>query len=144
MIHDWNPQTAPTWVTCVPSLRHPDLVPNFANHLAAALGLPFPMVIAKTDARPEQKTDDLVSADAVEILRACKPVIDENRLQRLLARGFLLSQVIERWQARHLRGQPCRCRLPPTLESATARKRTCRHLWLWRYESAGFWRTDWK
>jgi hypothetical protein len=100
MIHDRNPQPAPTWVTCVPSLRHPDLVPNFANHLAAALGLPFPMVIAKTDARPEQKTDDLVSADAVEILRACKPVIDGNRLQRLLARGFLLSQVIERWQAR--------------------------------------------
>jgi ATP-dependent DNA helicase RecQ len=47
---------SPTWVTCVPSLRHPDLVPNFAQRLAAALGLPFHMVIAKTDARPEQKT----------------------------------------------------------------------------------------
>jgi len=56
MIHEWNPQPAPTWVTCVPSLRHPDLVPNFAQRLAAALGLPFYMVIAKTDARPEQKT----------------------------------------------------------------------------------------
>lgn len=100
MIHDWNPQTAPTWVTCVPSLRHPYLVPNFAFRLAAVLVLPFHMVIAKTDARPEQKTYDLVSADAVKILRACRPVIDENRLQRLLARGFLLSQVIERWQAR--------------------------------------------
>jgi DNA processing protein len=43
---------------------------------------------------------DLVSPDAVEILRACQPVIDESRLQRLLGRGFLLSQVIERWQAR--------------------------------------------
>jgi len=56
MIQEWNPQPAPTWVTCVPSLRHPDLVPNFAQRLAAALGLPFHMVIAKTDARPEQKT----------------------------------------------------------------------------------------
>lgn len=56
MIQAWNPQPAPTWVTCVPSLRHPDLVPNFAQRLAAALGLPFHMVIAKTDARPEQKT----------------------------------------------------------------------------------------
>lgn len=56
MIHDWNPQPNPTWVTCIPSLRHPELVPNFAQRLAAALGLPFRMVIAKTDARPEQKT----------------------------------------------------------------------------------------
>ncbi|MFV8528772.1 RecQ family ATP-dependent DNA helicase [Ralstonia pseudosolanacearum] len=56
MIQEWNPQPAPTWVTCVPSLRHPDLVPNFTQRLAAALGLPFHMVIAKTDARPEQKT----------------------------------------------------------------------------------------
>lgn len=43
---------------------------------------------------------DLVSPDAAEILRACQPVIDQSRLQRLLGRGFLLSQVIERWQAR--------------------------------------------
>lgn len=56
MIKEWNPQPSPTWVTCVPSLRHPELVPNFAQRLAAALGLPFHMVIAKKDARPEQKT----------------------------------------------------------------------------------------
>jgi len=56
MIQKWNPQPGPTWVTCVPSLRRPELVPNFAQRLAAALGLPFHRVIAKTDARPEQKT----------------------------------------------------------------------------------------
>nr|WP_204377172.1 RecQ family ATP-dependent DNA helicase [Xanthomonas nasturtii] len=56
MIQEWSPQPGPNWVTCVPSLRHPALVPNFAQRLAAALGLPFHMVIAKTDARPEQKT----------------------------------------------------------------------------------------
>lgn len=56
MIQEWNPQPAPTWVTCVPSLRHPDLVPSFAQRLADALDLPFHLVIAKTDARPEQKT----------------------------------------------------------------------------------------
>lgn len=56
MVREWNPQPKPTWVTCVPSLRHPDLVPNFAKRLAAALGLPFHMVITKTDNRPEQKT----------------------------------------------------------------------------------------
>lgn len=56
MIHEWNPRPSPTWVTCVPSLRHPELVPHFARRLAVALGLPFHMAIAKTDARPEQKT----------------------------------------------------------------------------------------
>lgn len=56
MIHEWNPSPAPTWVTSVPSLRHPDLVPNFARRLADGLGLPFYSVIEKTDERPEQKT----------------------------------------------------------------------------------------
>ncbi|MFZ6848089.1 DNA-processing protein DprA [Undibacterium sp. RuRC25W] len=48
----------------------------------------------------QRQPADLVSPDAVDLLRACQPVIDEARLQRLLGRGFLLSQVIERWQAR--------------------------------------------
>ncbi len=56
LIQEWNPQPAPAWVTCVPSLRHPDLVPDFARRLAAALGLPFHAALQKTDNRPEQKT----------------------------------------------------------------------------------------
>lgn len=48
----------------------------------------------------QRQPADLLSSDAAEILRACQPVIDESRLQKLLGRGFLLSQVIERWQAR--------------------------------------------
>ena len=48
----------------------------------------------------QRQPADLVSQEATEILRACQPVIDESRLQKLLGRGFLLSQVIERWQAR--------------------------------------------
>ena len=56
MVRDWNPQPAPTWVTCIPSLRHPDLVPKFTQRLATALGLPFYAVLTKTDPRPEQKT----------------------------------------------------------------------------------------
>lgn len=48
----------------------------------------------------QRQPADLVSPDAAETLRACQPVIDESRLLRLLGRGFLLSQVIERWQAR--------------------------------------------
>jgi predicted Rossmann fold nucleotide-binding protein DprA/Smf involved in DNA uptake len=48
----------------------------------------------------QRQPADLISPDAGEILRACQPIIDESRLRRLLGRGFLLSQVIERWQAR--------------------------------------------
>jgi DNA processing protein len=48
----------------------------------------------------QRQPADLVSPDAAELLRVCQPVIDEARLQRLLGRGFLLSQVVERWQAR--------------------------------------------
>ena len=56
LVREWNPQPGPVWVTCIPSLRHPDLVPDFARRLAAALGLPFDAVLEKTDNRPEQKT----------------------------------------------------------------------------------------
>lgn len=43
---------------------------------------------------------DLVSTDAAETLSTCQPLIEEGRLQRLLGRGFQLSQVVERWRAR--------------------------------------------
>ena len=55
MVREWNPQPAPAWVTCIPSLRHPDLVPDFARRLAEALGFPFEAVITKIDDRPEQR-----------------------------------------------------------------------------------------
>jgi DNA processing protein len=48
----------------------------------------------------QRQPADLVSPDPVDLLRSCQPLIDESRLQRLLGRGFLLSQVLDRWQAR--------------------------------------------
>jgi ATP-dependent DNA helicase RecQ len=56
LVQKWNPQPPPAWVTCIPSLRHPDLVPDIARRLAVALNLPFHIVLEKTDDRPEQKT----------------------------------------------------------------------------------------
>ncbi len=41
LVENWKPDPAPTWVTAVPSLRRPELVPEFAERLAAALGLPY-------------------------------------------------------------------------------------------------------
>lgn len=48
----------------------------------------------------QRQPADLTLPDATEILHACNPVIDEHRLQKLLGRGFLLSQAIDRWQTR--------------------------------------------
>lgn len=48
----------------------------------------------------KQQPGDLLSLDAAEIMHSCQPIIDESRLQKLLGRGFLLSQAVERWQAR--------------------------------------------
>ena len=55
LLEEWRPDPAPAWVTCVPSRRHPDLVPDFARRLARALGLPLEPVLVKTADRPEQK-----------------------------------------------------------------------------------------
>ena len=55
MVRSWGPQPAPVWVTCIPSRRHPNLVPDFARRLAGALNLPFHPVLAKADDRPAQK-----------------------------------------------------------------------------------------
>ncbi len=48
----------------------------------------------------QRQPSDLLSPGASELVRMCEPVIDPSRLGRLLERGFLLSQVIERWQSR--------------------------------------------
>ncbi len=55
MVRSWAPQPLPAWVTCIPSRRHPGLVADFARRLAAALNLPFHLVLEKTDDRPPQK-----------------------------------------------------------------------------------------
>ena len=51
----WRPNPSPGWVTCVPSLNHPVLVPDFAARLAARLRLPFQAVIWKTRSNEPQK-----------------------------------------------------------------------------------------
>jgi ATP-dependent DNA helicase RecQ len=51
----WKPTPPPEWVTAVPSLRHPDLVPHFAARLAAWLDLPYHRALAQVRPIPEQK-----------------------------------------------------------------------------------------
>ena len=50
----WRPSPAPTWVTFVPSLRHPELMSDFARRLAAMLGLACEAVLVKVrDTSPQ-------------------------------------------------------------------------------------------
>ncbi len=49
----WKPSLQ--WVTCVPSQRHSELVPNFASRLAEALRLPFKQVVVKVRNNEPQK-----------------------------------------------------------------------------------------
>ncbi|MCF7919058.1 MAG: phosphoribosyltransferase [Candidatus Cloacimonetes bacterium] len=45
------------WVTCIPSNKHPELVPDFAQRLADALHLPFAAAVKSTGLKKhDQKT----------------------------------------------------------------------------------------
>ena len=54
-IDRWKPDPSPTWVTCVPSMNHPQLVPDFARRVATILELPFLDAITKKKANQPQK-----------------------------------------------------------------------------------------
>lgn len=54
----WKLDPMPTWVTCIPSNRHPELVPSFAKRLADKLGLPFIPVIDKLEETAPQKEQE--------------------------------------------------------------------------------------
>ena len=56
LVRQWKPDPKPEWVTCIPSLRHAQLVPDFARRLADKLGLRFFPVFDQTENRPEQKS----------------------------------------------------------------------------------------
>lgn len=51
----WQPNPAPQWVCCVPSLNHTELVPDFARRLAARLKLPFLDAVYKVKNNQPQK-----------------------------------------------------------------------------------------
>lgn len=52
----WLPHPAPSWVCCVPSLGHPNLVPDFSQKLATVLKIPFISVVNKVIANQPQKS----------------------------------------------------------------------------------------
>ena len=94
MIQEWSPQPAPVWVTCVPSRRHPKLVKDFAERLAAGLGLPFRAALVRTDARPEQKA----MANSVQQARNVEGSLAVEQSQMLLGQVLLVDDMVDsRW-----------------------------------------------
>ncbi|MBV9597537.1 MAG: RecQ family ATP-dependent DNA helicase [Chloroflexi bacterium] len=55
VLNRWRPSPGPTWVTCVPSLTHPDLVPDLARRVAERLKLPFIHAVQKVQPNQPQK-----------------------------------------------------------------------------------------
>jgi ATP-dependent DNA helicase RecQ len=51
----WQPKPWPGWVTAVPSQGHSELVRDFAQRLAAKLGLPFAPALRKSGGKRPQK-----------------------------------------------------------------------------------------
>ncbi len=72
MLHRWKPYPAPQWVTCIPSLRRPELVPDFAERLARALNLPFQPILVRIQERPEQKTMENTAQQARNVWGSIK------------------------------------------------------------------------
>lgn len=56
LMREWRPDARPEWVTWVPSLNHPHLVPDLARRLATALGVPAIEAVTKTRHTEPQKT----------------------------------------------------------------------------------------
>jgi predicted Rossmann fold nucleotide-binding protein DprA/Smf involved in DNA uptake len=56
--------------------------------------------LARLLVEKQRQPEDLLSLDADSIMKECQTVVDAARLKRLLDRGFLLSQAVEKWRSR--------------------------------------------
>jgi ATP-dependent DNA helicase RecQ len=98
LIEQWSPTPAPEWVTAVPSTRFAELVPDFAERLAARLGLPYHPVLDRLVERPTQKVQANSAhqqanvADAFGVTRA---IVDAPMLlvDDLVDSGWTMTEV---------------------------------------------------
>ena len=78
----WKPDPPPQWVTAIPSRRHAELVRDFAQRLAASLGLPFVPALRKRGDTQPQKDMRNSARQLRNVLRAFEvaeaPVIDAS------------------------------------------------------------------
>ena len=94
LVYSWAPSPLPEWVTCIPSRRHPELVPDFAFRLAERLELPFVEALQKVRDHQPQK-------EMVNSAHQCRNLIDTMRVvpKNLLPGPILLvdDMVDSRW-----------------------------------------------
>ena len=69
-MREWAPSPAPAWVVPIPSLHRPELVPEFAERLAKALGLPCHRVLDRTQHHAEQKEMENSPHQAFNVFRS--------------------------------------------------------------------------
>ncbi|MGB5962444.1 MAG: RecQ family ATP-dependent DNA helicase [Coleofasciculaceae cyanobacterium] len=94
MIQRWQPQPFPTWVTCVPSLNRPELVPNFAQRLAEKLGLPFKPVVQKARQNQQQKE----MSNSYQQAHNLDGVFEVDTWQGMKGAVFLIDDMVDsRW-----------------------------------------------
>jgi ATP-dependent DNA helicase RecQ len=91
----WQPEPAPAWVTAIPSLTHPNLVPGFASRLAAHLGLPYYSALRKVKETPPQKTMQNSSQQVANIIEAFEVVAEQLPAGQP---GLLVDDIVDsRW-----------------------------------------------
>lgn len=56
--------------------------------------------LAKWLREAKRQPSDLIGPNASMLLNECARIFDASRLEKLLARGFLLSQAVDRWHSR--------------------------------------------
>ena len=94
LVGEWQPDPFPRWVTAIPSHRHPELVSDFAQRLAAELQLPFIEAIVTKENRPEQKTMENSDKQA----RNAFASLDVNRHKVLSGPVLLVDDMVDsRW-----------------------------------------------
>lgn len=87
-LNEWDPDPPVTWVTAVPSLKHPELVPTFARKLATSLGVPFiPAVTRSRAARPQKEMNnsyqqatnvfEAFAVDAAQVIPGAVLLVDD-------------------------------------------------------------------
>jgi ATP-dependent DNA helicase RecQ len=94
LMKNWGAGQRATWVTCVPSKTHPELVADFARRLAARLRLPFRVAVLKIHDNAPQKAME----NSVQQARNLDGVFEVDTKQILPGPVLLIDDVVDsRW-----------------------------------------------
>jgi DNA processing protein len=78
------------------------LITGRGGHSSELLTLGEYNRLAKTLHDNQREPADLLGPEAVDLLKNFQDIVDRERLTRLLERGFLLTQALDKWQTRSI------------------------------------------